>query len=194
MDDFLESVKSVVGAALEYGVRYVPITPARDKSPFRDFRHQRDFFASCHRGYEKAQTRILELVRTLHSNPMLTDDEKLYRELIYRRVVDAIAFTILRTESHVARRLELHDVPPNLDFTTMTAAKREVDRLNDESRLTFALLADLTTFIHVADVLRVDFRSGVPSVHLVELKSGRVNNLLLSQLEMYNQSQSQSKR
>ena len=49
---------------------------------------------------------------------------------------------------------------PHIDSLIILEAKKAVDRLNNESRLTFALLADLSTFIHVADVLRIDFRGG----------------------------------
>jgi hypothetical protein len=58
-----------------------------------------------------------------------------------------------------------------------------VDRLNRESRLTFALASDLTTFIHVCDVVRYDVRGSTPRVSLIELKSGQVNELLLDSLK-----------
>jgi hypothetical protein len=47
------------------------------------------------------------------------------------------------------------------------------------------LIADLTTFIHVADLLRVDFRHAPARVAFIELKTGRINNILLEQLKDY---------
>lgn len=186
MEDFIATFKSVVTEALEYGIRNVPIKmPRGEEPPFRDSHHQKEFMAACHRGYEKAQSRILELVQQIHEDRTLSGGEKIYRELVYRRVIDAIAFIILQTQSHVARRLELHDRPPKIDFNIVKETKKKVDSLNKESRRTFAVLADLSTFIHVADILRVDLRAGSPRVSLIELKSGRVNQLLLSQLERY---------
>jgi hypothetical protein len=100
-------------------------------------------------------------------------------------VIDGIAFTILELDSHVVRRLILHNSPPTLNLTTIRTTQSEANRLNNESRLTFALIADLTTFIHVADLLRVDFRHDHPRVALIELKAGRINNILLEQLKDY---------
>jgi hypothetical protein len=45
-------------------------------------------------------------------------------------------------------------------------------------------VADLTTFIHVADILRVDLREAA-KVELIELKSGKVNGVLMTALESY---------
>jgi hypothetical protein len=185
MHDFLESLNTIMGATMEYGVRNVPIVPKGNESPFRDNRHQSNFMKACHRGYEKAQSTIFDFLQLLHADTRLPDAEKTYRELIYRRVIDAIAFCMLRTESHVVRRLSLHDRPPNLDFSTLISAKKAANSMNAESRLTFALLADLSTFIHVCDILRIDLRGKSPGVSLIELKSGHVNTFLLSHLESY---------
>jgi hypothetical protein len=115
----------------------------------------------------------------------LSAEDRLYKEHVLRRVIDGVAFMMLKTDSHVMRRLVLHDSAPPIDLATVRAAQVEANRLNGESRLTFALIADLTTFIHVADLLRIDFRNGLPRITLIELKTGRVNSMLLEQLEHY---------
>jgi hypothetical protein len=61
----------------------------------------------------------------------------------------------------------------------------EADERNDESGLTFSLVADLTTFVHVADLVSIDFRPSSPIVSFTELKSGSVNEILLEKLEDY---------
>jgi hypothetical protein len=42
---------------------------------------------------------------------------------------------------------------PGLDVKTIKSALAEANRLNAQSRQTFALLADLTTFIHAPSTL-----------------------------------------
>jgi len=185
MEKFLNTFAYIIRTALEYGIRNVPLKTSSDNF-FKDYRHQKDFIKSCHRGYDKAQTAILAAVKEVHNDPTLDTEGKVYRELVYRRLLDAIAFTVLRTDSHVARRLELHDDPPKLNINVIEEAKKRADELNNESRFTFALLADLTTFIHVADILRIDFRAEhQPSISLIELKSGRVNEILTEKLKDY---------
>ncbi len=83
------------------------------------------------------------------------------------------------------RRLTLHDEAPQVSLDVIDRTLAEAIRLNDESRQTFALLADLTTFVHVADILRVDFRVRPAKYTLIELKSGRANKVIEQLLENY---------
>ena len=158
MDDFSREFQRVLTAANEWGALAHPLQHNGDRGLFRDDTHRRRFLASCHRGYQKAQDYIISLLEELAHDTVLPEEDRLYRELILRRVIDGIAFVMLNLEFHVARRLVLHNSPPALNLTTVRTTQREANRLNNESRLTFALIADLTTFIHVADLLRVDFR------------------------------------
>jgi hypothetical protein len=61
----------------------------------------------------------------------------------------------------------------------------EANRLNDESLWTFALVSDLTTFIHLGDILRivVDERTRQPSRKFIELKTGKWNEFLAPHLD-----------
>ncbi len=185
MDDFSHEFQTVLSAATEWGEIAHPLKRSGDQSPFRDSAHMRRFISSCHRGYQKAQDRVIELLEKLANSLLLSEQDRLYKERVLRRLIDGIAFTMLKTESHVARRLVLHDLPQTFNLATIRAAQAEANRLNSESRLTFALVADLTTFIHVADLLRVDFRRLPARVTLIELKTGRVNTMLLEQLKNY---------
>src|SRR5260370_23909002 len=91
---------------------------------------------------------------------------------------------MLQYQTHIMRRFCIHPRAPGIDLKTVKAALQEANRLNAESRQTFALLADLTTFIHVADILRLDGRD-TGKLSLIELKSGKVNEVLLSALDSY---------
>lgn len=138
--------------------------------------------AACHRAFEKAQDRVVVMLDNLRSE--VGEEERIRSELIIRKIADCIAVQMLQDQTHIMRRLCIHDRAPGLDMKTIRAALLEAKRLNMESRQTFALLADLTTFIHVADILRVDGRIE-RKLSLIELKSGRVNEVLLAALGNY---------
>jgi len=194
MDKFLPEFKKVLLAATEWGEKYFPIIKDNDKSFFKDQKHKKQFLSSCHRGYEKAQNRIIYLLKDINSNNSLPANEKIYRELCLRRIIDSIAYVMLNFEDHVARRLELHYEPPFIDFNILNKTKESADKLNSESRLSFALIADLSTFIHIFDLLRIDFRRGKKKISFIELKSGKVNEMLLDKLSQYDPTLSSMKR
>lgn len=180
---FLAQVLSTAEMATDGGARSVPLRPSGPgESPFVDERHRRRFMAACHRAFEKAQDQIVVLLERLAGEP--DDEERERSELILRKIADCIAVQMLQYQTHIMRRFCIHERAPGLDMKAIRAALPEANRLNAESRQTFALLADLTTFIHVADILRLDGRDR-GKVSLIELKSGKVNEVLLSALEQY---------
>jgi hypothetical protein len=179
----LTKISSTAEMALSGGVRSVPLRPPSEGgSPFTDERHRRRFMAACHRAFEKAQDQIVSLLEGLEGEA--DDDDRERTELIIRKIADGIAVQMLQYQTHIMRRFCVHPRAPGLDMKTVRAALPEANRLNAESRQTFALLADLTTFIHVADILRLDGRDA-GKLSLIELKSGKVNEVLLSALESY---------
>jgi len=185
MDKFLGLYKKLLWQAFESGEESVPVLRNSPDKPFRDASHQRRFIAACHRGYEKAQNKMVQLLQDIRNDSELTPGEQKIRELLVRKVADGIAMTILKHQDHVMRRLTLHDEAPHVSLAVINHALAEAVRLNDESRQTFALLADLTTFVHVADILRVDFRVRPVTYSLIELKSGRANKVIEQLLENY---------
>lgn len=183
-EDFVKSYSQLVNMALASGVRHgaLPFVPGPEKELNR--KQHREFISRCHRGYEKAQDYAVQLVEQILGG---TDSPSArnWQLLHIRKVMDAIAYTILGGQSYVIRRLSTHGVPPVLDLRVLRNANEEARRRNRISRLTFSLLADLTTSIHVADLLTIDFRLQPAKVDFIELKSGKVNTMLLSQLEHY---------
>lgn len=180
----LSQILSTAEMATNGGARSVPLRPSGPgESPFVDDKHRRRFMAACHRAFERAQEQMVVLLEDLEGE---TDPEERERsELIIRKIADCIAVQMLQYQTHFMRRFCLHQRAPGLDMKTIKAALPEANRLNAESRQTFALLADLTTFIHVADILRLDGRDR-GKLSLIELKTGNVNEVLLSALEHYN--------
>jgi hypothetical protein len=179
----LTKICSTAEMAFSGGARSVLLRPPSDvESPFADERHRRRFIAACHRAFEKAQDGIVSLLEESQGEADVDDRER--TELIIRKIADGIAVQMLQHQTHIMRRFCIHPRAPGIDIKTVKTALQEANRLNAESRQTFALLADLTTFIHVADILRVDMRQAA-KVSLIELKSGKVNEILLSALEGY---------
>jgi len=194
MSDFFEQYLAVVKLALDSGWEAHPLSASRMNANSISRSELKRFVAACHRGYEKAQNRVMEMLETLSNDRSIEEDERERRILLLRKVMDGIAATIFQDRTHLMRRLLVHDEPPNIDLKTLRQALTEANALNNESRQTFALLADLTTFIHVTDILRIDFRSASPGVSLIELKTGRVNTMLMQQLENYEPTEESLKR
>ena len=186
MTDFLENYRKIIDAAFSWGVNNVPFK-VKDRIPsFDNEDHKRKFISACHRGYEKAQSSIVNVIIENSNNTSISNDLKIHRELTLRKIIDALAFVLMRLEIYVARRLCYHDKPPQINFSVLKNTLNYVDKLNRESRQTFALIADLTTFIHVTDVIRIDFRKfRSERVSFIELKTGKVNDMLLLQLDNY---------
>jgi CRISPR/Cas system-associated endoribonuclease Cas2 len=185
MTDFLDNYRRIIDAAFSWGINNVPVNE-KDRIPsFEDEDHRRKSMSACHRGYEKAQNSIFKIIIENTNNNDIPDDVRTYRELVLRNIIDVLAFVIMRLEIYIARRFYYHDRPPKIDVKVLIETKIYIDRLNRESRQTFALIADLTTFIHVTDIVRIDFRARSPGASFIELKTGKINEMLLSQIDNY---------
>ena len=183
MDDFLVEYERVLERALSYGATNVPLTGFRDRGI--DWKPPKKFIPACHRGWEKVQDRIIDLLKQISCDRSLDKEKKIYRQLLLRKIVDTMAYTMLGGKIYVMRRIAIHGAIPPIDLKVIKETQRTANRNNHESRLTFSLIADLTTFVHACDLLKVDFREGQQRLSLIELKDGRVNEILLSQLERY---------
>jgi hypothetical protein len=113
----------------------------------------------------------------------ISDDERERRELLLRKVIDGILYTMVRMQTWITRRIVLHDKPPALHFAAIAQAKRLVDEMNAQDRMTFAVLSDLTTFVHIGDAVQVDRKDGGNRLRFIEFKEGAVNKLLTEQLQ-----------
>lgn len=184
-EHFFKEYKRVLRMGLWSGALNAPPRIRSGQAPFMDEAHMKKFIHGCHRGYEKAQNRTLELIQIIESDSNVTSEQHERRQLLLRKVMDGIAVLLFQAKSHVLRRFILHDQPQKLSLPVVRAALAAANALNGESRWTFALVADLTTFIHVCDIVRVDFRKDHRTVSLIELKSGRVNEILVTQLDKY---------
>jgi hypothetical protein len=142
------------------------------------------FICGCHRGYDRAQNTIFRLLCEINKATDLSDNEKSYQMLLLRKIIDSIVFTILRQELHVLKRLMLHSSPPSINFEDIARVLYIVNQMNEESRMTFAIVADLSTCVHLCDIVRIDHRDQA-KVELIEVKSGKCNAILSAFLDQF---------
>lgn len=101
------------------------------------------------------------------------------RQVVLRRVIDAILFQVLYPEHRAIRYFStekrLRDIDPEVLRRTADTAYR----LNRADRLKFNVICDLTTMAHVGDLVEVDRSDLVPGKwQVIELKDGRMNKIL----------------
>ncbi|MCD8566373.1 MAG: hypothetical protein LRY36_00275 [Alphaproteobacteria bacterium] len=159
-----------------------------------------EFVKYVHQGWKEAQSIIID--RVLKN---LDQIEKLQRKLkeaqqaknreavqkityelnrqkventVMRRMVDSIAWSMLKNKPSTIRRLSIKGGHTNFSASNIKDAISTLDLYN-KNDYQIALCCDLTTFIHVGDILVFDCQKGLTA--FVELKSGN-KNLALADL------------
>ena len=165
---------------------------------------RRRFMRACHYGYDLTQRQIGSLVVELEER--IRKEEKEIRELrrlrdgqvnskleivrilglrllVLRRIIDAILHTMLQNQTWVLKRLMTQYGIRRIDPQVLGRTLDVVVERNQEDRMRFALILDLTTFAHIGDLIEVDLadKSG-PIWKVIELKEGKVNETLLGLL------------
>lgn len=122
-----------------------------------------------HRRSRRTVVREIEHIRVLN-----------HRILVLRRLVDAIAHQMIGMKPWIARRFTVERSvrrvdPEQLKLLLTLAATRNAEDVNR-----FALVADLTTFVQICDLVEVVFAAEEHQIRLIEVKEGRVNEEILS--------------
>lgn len=180
---FFDQLVRIERAAFHYGSDARPLRSDPNR-PFRDARHQREFLSACHRGFSKAQNSVFALLVENARDMSIDTTERRRRELLLRKVIDGILFTMVRMQTWITRRVSLHDTPPALDYAVIGRALAKAEKLNSADRLKFTVVADLSTFVHVCDLVQA-VPLERPSLKFMELKDGKVNEVLTEQLKAY---------
>ena len=76
--DFFEQYFSVLRMALASGWQAKPLVASRVNDETISRSEVKEFLAACHRGYEKAQNRIVEMVCELSADQSLNETEKFF--------------------------------------------------------------------------------------------------------------------
>lgn len=90
---------------------------------------------------------------------------------ILRRCIDSLVWTMLGNEHSSIRRLPVNGSPDNLSDRNILDSKSAADDININP-LAFAVVTDMTTFVHTGDLLALIPGKGIS---LIELKSGEKN-------------------
>jgi hypothetical protein len=175
-DSFIDEWERIHHFALDAGVDRVPLI--RESASER-----RRFFRDVHRAYEMAQRTIAEQLRANATNEKISTGERLHRQLALRKLADAMAYTMAQGQTHIIRRLAINRQLSDLPFEKLPEYLKAAEALNEDSRQTFALVADLTTFVQMGDLLRIDVRAAPSRLTVVELKTGEVNERLATTLK-----------
>jgi hypothetical protein len=165
----------------------------------------RRFLRGCHYGYDLAQRRVADEVVRLERDAREAEKNLKslrqahnpeyknligcvrvlrQRQLILRRLIDSILFTMLVPNEWVLRHFRLDNqirpIDPEVLRKTIIAATER----NREERLRFSIVSDLTTAVQIGDLVEID-RSTLTgrSWRVVELKTGKINEILSDLIE-----------
>ncbi len=163
--------------------------PAGDDSKFSSLEaisaNRNSFIEQVHKTWKHLHTRSIEEILKIESSLKSPEVKKLpedfpaflkYIELIWRRINDAIIWTMHNMEGHYVRRLCLRKPRPSLSESNAKAMVPLIEQLNSDP-LTFALWSDATCCVDVGDIISRSF-SGKPN-GIIEVKTGRVNEDIL---------------
>lgn len=169
----------------EYGISQIK---PDHKNPDELFK----FVVLVHDGWKKAQNIIaVELLKRLdihdgllkkrkkqHSNRDEAIDTKIllhnnkFEIIVLRRMLDSIAWQILKGEHSTVRRLQVKDAESNLSKKSIEDSLPTANLWNKDPQ-TIAICTDMTTFVHIGDLLVS--KHGEETIVFVELKSGKKN-------------------
>lgn len=109
-----------------------------------------------------------------------------YKEKVFRKLVDTIAWQMLGMKDHFVKRLYNH-LPIHSINNLNPSEKEYIDKFNRENLNSFALLADLTTFMQIGDILIVEKSNNQTNVSSIELKDGRINEEIRTHINSWYQ-------
>ena len=174
-----------------------------DESMFarlKDRSFRRKFIRACHYGFDLAQRKICFNVLTI--TEQISQQKKdmkdarrardrelaekieeqinglLKKQLILRRAADAILYHLIAQKNWVLRRVILENRVREIDPRVLARTLETATEMNRNDRETFNLITDLTTAVHVGDLVQISFREEERRWKLIELKEGKFNDLL----------------
>jgi hypothetical protein len=105
------------------------------------------------------------------------------RQLILRRMMDAIVYIVWGQYVVFIRRLALDDTPRAIDPDILTPIVEQAARLSEQDPYTLYLASDLTTAVQLGDLVEVSVDAHLRwRIRIVEVKEGKVNRILAERL------------
>ncbi len=102
------------------------------------------------------------------------------RSLKLKKAIDAIVWQVFQFEDHLLKRLYLEKTISNINRKTLIQTLTFIDSENQKNGV-LAICCDLSTFIHVGDVIHIDLIN--EKLTLIELKEGEKNHELTEILD-----------
>lgn len=189
-DDFNKVLKELCYLTCEYGID-------RIKPSKNDTLQQIKFYQLVHEGWEKAQNlatneilsiqnEIAEIKNKIKSynknnNRRFSKELKSIIPILEARkrkvqfTINAIVWIVFNLKHHIVRRFYLIDGINNIENSSLFKTFEFIDKINQDPNKC-AICCDLTTFMHIGDVLIIDLlKKDKKSISIVELKDGVVN-------------------
>lgn len=199
---FERELKLLINDIREYGIQHAALT----KRDLPGTQAHNQFVMQVHKGYMLAQRGVLcNLTRVLkekkQAKAMLKDAnrrrdqeakeeclsllEKLkVQEVILRKIMDSVAWTLLGCEITDVRRLYGGEEPIDITDSNIQSCVEYSEQVFANNPMEFALISDLTTFVQAGDILHYKYGE---SLCIVELKSGETNKRVFELLDSYSE-------
>jgi hypothetical protein len=199
LEPFEQSLRQLVEIAFNGGIKALESKGFRIEDIRSNTTAMSVFIRGCHYGYDKVQVKVGNSVIALEKqirekNHQLKELRRFRKEgvsevietirvlkdrqLALRRIIDTLIYTMLGEDEWVIRRLgddEIRSIDPQVLERTLRVASAR----NGQSRYNFAVVADLSTAVHIGDLFEISFRAGEKRAwKILELKEGKVNALL----------------
>ncbi|MDH5668673.1 MAG: hypothetical protein OEY86_11730 [Nitrospira sp.] len=200
LEPFEASLRHLLETAFNSGVKAIESKGYRFEDIQRDRTAMSVFIRGCHYGYDRAQTRVGAAVIALEKQirekkEQLKEFRRLRnegvsellemikaledRQLVMRRIIDTIVYSMLGEDEWIIRRLGSGDEIRSIDPQVLERTLRVASARNEQSRYTFAVVVDLSTSVQIGDLFEISFQPGEKRAwRILELKEGKVNALL----------------
>ena len=176
-------IRSIVRMAFTGGLQALASLGVTMEAVKTDPKARSRFLRGCHRGYDKAQQQIgaylIEMegrVDALEAeskalrasrDPARRETELRIRvvrnrQLVLRRLADAILCAITHFDTWVIKRLILDRHLRSIDPRVLRKTIQVATQRNADNRLRFSLVADLTTIVQIGDLVEISFDSRDP--------------------------------
>lgn len=153
--------------------------PLDTKRFHEDEAYRGEFYRLAHQGWWSAQERFLNRLKS--DEPFAPGEEALYR-----MAMDTIAWTMIQKQLCYARRFFKEKRQPSLQHTNLESVIGVANKLRGDAPNCIPLIADLTTFVQVGDMLIFD--ADARKMTIAEVKEGRKNADLHRKVMFYKHS------
>jgi hypothetical protein len=196
LEPFEPLLKRIATTAFTSGIRAAESAGIKVQEIPESEKARRRFTRGVHYGYNSAQFIIGSLVADFEDRLRSRERERKTsaaqptgvelqqecalrnRQLVLRRVVDSILFTMVDHHTWILRRFIADETIHRIDPKVLRSTLQYASRLNSADRYKFSLVSDLTTLVQVGDLVEVSVTSGGGQWRIIELKQGKMNAIL----------------